>query len=427
MALLHPAAGAPPPMRPRKPLMNALRFPAFAKFLAANTFSYLGNWIERLAMSWIAWESSHSAFWTGIVAVGHIIPAAVLGPVFGALAERWELRRAAIAINIVLACFSTALFLMVIAVHPPVQLLAAASLLIGIASSLNHPVRLVIISQLVPAVALSSAARLNATSYNLSRVLGPALAGVLIAAFGAEWSLAANPLTFVPLILVFYTITLIPRERESDTQEPLLQSILEGMRYVRRDRIIRWCLIIAATSALFTRGVLEIIPVIVGQLLVGDSVLLAAITSACGGGAIVASVITSVIIPSHANAKKVTSLAAMGGALAILLVGLVPTMPSALIALTVASFCATLSAINSQTLVYGFAESAYRARTLTWWSTFSLGASAGGGVVMSLLAEFVALENLLIGAGALAFCSGAALYARRPATPQAGCSNRSAP
>jgi predicted MFS family arabinose efflux permease len=396
--------------------MNALNIPLFRNYLAANTFSYLGNWIERLSLSWITWETSHSAFWTGVVAVGHIIPAAFLGPLFGALAERWELRRAIIVINSILSIFSILLFGVVMIFQPPVQLLAAAALLIGVVSSLSHPVRLVVISQMVPAAALSSAARHNATSYNLSRVLGPAIAGVLIATFGADWSLAANPVTFVPLLAVLYGMKLAPRDRGNHTDSSVMRSILQGISYIRRDNIIAWCMAMTASNALLSRGVLEIIPVIVGQLLHGNSILLATISSVSGSGAILASILASALVPSHANAKRLTCLAAIGGGLAIVLIGIWPQVEMAVVAIGIASFCGTMSAINSQTLVYAFADSAYRARSLTWWSTFSLGASATGGVMLSALAEVSSLAGALIGVGAAAACVGLALYLLRPAT-----------
>jgi hypothetical protein len=100
----------------------------------------------------------------------------------------------------------------------------------------------------------------------------------------------------------------------------------------------------------------------------------------------------------------------------VLLIGLWPQVEVAVVAIGIASFCGTMSAINSQTLVYAFADSAYRARSLTWWSTFSLGASAAGGVILSLLAELASLAGALIGAGLLAACVGLVLYLRRPAT-----------
>ncbi|TAJ74186.1 MAG: MFS transporter [Sphingobium sp.] len=395
--------------------MHALRVPIFRYYLAANTFSYIGNWVERLSLSWIAWQMSGSALWTGLVAVGHLIPAAFLGPIFGALTERWEMRRAAIWLNSLLALMSASLFVVVITLHPPVQFLAAAALMIGVPTALNQPVRLVLVSQMIPAAALSSATRLAATSYNLSRVLGPAVAGLLIARFNADWSLAANPLSYLPLLAVFVAVRLQPHAPNGQAPRSLLASILDGIRYIRRDHLIAWCMLVTATNALLARGVLEIIPVIVGKLLKGDSALLATVTSVSGAGAIIASVLASSVIPNQANAKKITSLAALAGGVAIIAAGAAPTTMLTALAIGLISFSATLSSINSQSLVYVFADSAYRARTLTWWSTFSLGASAGGGVLLSSLAELVPFSWVLTATGAIALFAASALFATRPA------------
>lgn len=397
--------------------MNALTSPAFRQYLAANTLSFLGNWIERLSLGWLAWEMSHSTLWTGIVAVGHILPSAFLGPICGALTEGWELRRAAILINGVLATLSTALFCVVHLLHPPVQALALIAILIGVVTALFQPVRLVMISQLVPAEKLSSAARLSATAFNLSRVLGPALAGILIAMVGTEWSLAVNPGTYLPLIYVLTILELPSRPRHDAPSEPLWKSIREGVRYLARDRMIGWSMVLTASNALLARSILETMPVIVGKLLHGDSTLLATVTAVSGGGAILASFIASAIVPSHHNAGRISGVAALGAGLGTVLLGFAPSGTMMLIAIMATSLCTTLSSINSQALVYEVAQPDFRARTLTWWSTFSLGAAAGGGVLLSIVAQSVPLAAVVIAAGATtAFLAGGLLVAR-PSAP----------
>lgn len=397
--------------------MNALALPVFRNYLAVNTLSFLGNWVERLSLSWLAWQTSHSAVWTGLISVGHIIPSAFLGPICGALTEGWELRRAATVINAVLAALSTSLFAVVILFHPPVPALALIAIMIGVVTALFQPVRLVMISRLVPADTLSSAARLSATAFNLSRVLGPALAGFLIATVGTDWSLAVNPGTYLPLIYVLQTMKLLPRPRPEGKQEPLWASIREGMAYLGRDRTIGWCMVLTACNALLARSMLETMPVIVGKLLHGDSTLLATVTAVSGGGAILASFIASAIVPSHYNAGRIAGIAALAAGLGAALLGSAPEGTLMLVAIAATSLFTTLSSINSQALVYGVAQPAYRARTLTWWSTFSLGSAAGGGVLLSIAAQSVPLGAVLVGGGVVAACMAGILLAVHPAAP----------
>ena len=121
------------------------------------------------------------------------------------------------------------------------------------------------------------------------------------------------------------------------------------------------------------------------------------------------------LMQGQSNAKITTALAALFGGVATVLAAAAPSIALSTIAIGLISFSATLSSINSQSLVYIFADSTYRARTLTWWSTFSLGASAGGGVLLSLLGEFMDLSHVLAVTGSLALIVGAALFTTRPA------------
>jgi len=196
--------------------------------------------------------------------------------------------------------------------------------------------------------------------------------------------------------------------------EPLWASIRAGMGYLGRDRIIGWCMMLTASNALLARSVLETMPVIVGKLLHGDSTLLATVTAVSGGGAITASFIASAIVPSHHNAGRIAGTAALGAGLAATLLGFAPWGAAMLIAIAATSLCTTLSSINSQALLYDVALPAFRARTLTWWSTFSLGAAAGGGVLLSIAARNVPLGAVLIVAGTVAACLAGALLVTRP-------------
>lgn len=394
--------------------MNALGQPGFRPFLFANTLSFLGSWIERLSLSWLAWELSGSAFWTGLVAAAFFLPSALLGPIVGAIAERWDMRRAAIWTNGMMTAFSFALFIIVMWLRPPVAVLAVMALVIGVVVAVNNPVRLVIVSQLVDKAAFSSAVRWNATAYNVTRVLGPAIAGVLIATIGARWSLLANPFSYLPLLAALAFIPFRPREARAASVGSQMGAIKDGMRYILRDGAILWCMGLTAINALAVRSILEIMPVVVGELLKGDVILLGVLGSASGAGSLLGATFSSMLRISDRNSARLAAVFTVPGGLTLALLGAGWLPDFTIFLVAAAAFCATICAINCQALVFTLAPSDYHARTMTWWTTLSLGASSLGGVIISAAVEFVPMDLIVIVSGLVGAIGAVIIYQRTP-------------
>ncbi|GKY89944.1 MFS transporter [Sinisalibacter aestuarii] len=379
--------------------MSAIRHAGFAKYMAANVVSYSGLWIERVALGWYAWETTQSTFWTGFVAVAYVAPSGILGPFLGVLAENWPMRRAAILVNIALALISTLLFVTVRFFEPGIVVIAAISLLIGTASAAMHPVRLVMVSQIVPPGLLSGAVRLNAAAFNVTRIAGPALAGVLIAAIGTENSLAVNPITFLPIIFVLAHIPLAERPRSALRAGTPRQGLVDGLRYVVQDGLIRWCILATSINAIFVRSVIEIMPAITGGALDGDSHQLAILTSTAGIGALAASLAMNLPILASRDVFRTTMVALAVGTLSVTIAGLFPVPLVMTGALAAAAASATIVAIGTQATLHVSVAEDYRARTLTWWTTTSFGAIALSGFALGALGDLVPMSAVVAGAG----------------------------
>ena len=160
--------------------MNALTHPGFISYFLTNTLSLLGIWILKVGMGWLSWQITQSTFWTSVVSLLLMAPVGLLGPFIAVFVERWDARRAMLATKLMMVVITTAIFVIQILGQHNLWTLVAGSTALGLLSAFQHPVRLVFISLVVPRPYLASAVGLNSVSWNLSRIIGPGLAGLTI-------------------------------------------------------------------------------------------------------------------------------------------------------------------------------------------------------------------------------------------------------
>ena len=167
--------------------------------------------------------------------------------------------------------------------------LVITSIALGILSAVHHPIRLVFISIVVPKTHLTSAIGLNSVSWNMSRVVGPGISGFAIVFLGLANTFCLALVSYLPLIVTLFVLPLSVRKSDGVTKERFLEKMRNGARVALNSQVIFTALCIVALNSFFIRGVLEIQPAIVGQILGGDSQALALATAAAGVGALLAS------------------------------------------------------------------------------------------------------------------------------------------
>ncbi|RUT28576.1 MFS transporter [Arsenicitalea aurantiaca] len=393
---------------------SAFRHGPFRWYFGAGLVSFMGMWFEKVALGWFAWELTESTFWTGFVAVAATAPVGLLGPVIGVYAERWDMRRVSVILNVAMAIVSAIFFYL--AITPGVSILpvAALALVLGVIGAFYHPVRLVLVTQVVPRQFLPSAVGLMAVAFNLSRVIGPALAGLLIAAAGLPPAFIVNAVSYLPIVAVIAVLPLITRPQIERVQSSLGAQLRDGLSYALNDRLIRWCLAIVVWSATIGRGALEIMPAVVGGILSGTSSDLAIIASAGGLGALAAAMGVGILTPTTAQIARLAQFLLPVTTLLIVLVGLSANPVQMAIVFCLLGLTTTVVGIGCQMIVQLEVAEAYRARVLTWWSTANFGGVTFGGLVLGSIGDVVPLSWVMVAIGILGLGLALPLVARRP-------------
>ena len=372
--------------------MTALSNKPFKLYFFTNTIALLGLWIQKIGVGWLTWEITESTFWTSFVTLALMAPAGIIGPVFAVFAENWNMRKASIILKILMFLVGGIIwFLQYLDMHS-LFTLAFLSILQGLLSACYHPVRLVFVSIVVPRNLLSSAVGLNSASFNGSRVVGPAFAGVTITLYNLETTFFIAMLTYIPLIPVLIYMPLRERIKSSNTEKQFFKSLLEGGKVALQSPIISKGLFVVFISAFFVRGMLEIQPTIAGEILNKGSVGLSLITATAGFGALLASIWIG--FRANIDIKIETKLVSMltVGLVVSFILGFISDMYLMAFAFTIVGFTTTAVGIGTQTLIQLEVDEIYRARVLTWWSSVSFGSLTIGGILLGFAGEFIPLN-----------------------------------
>ncbi len=372
---------------------RTMQIPNYRNYMLGNLSSQLGMWVQRIAVQWLTWQLTGSPAWLGIIAFADFFPNVVMAPLAGALADRLD-RLSAIRLYMWISAFiSTAMAALVISDMITMELLVVLVVINGTAMAFNYPVRLAMIHALVEREALTSAIGLNAVTFNISRIGGPALAGFIIAQWSVAPAFAFTAVSDVGFIVTLYMIHLAStgetREKRSLRQIPA--EIMEGYRYARSHPGIGPLLIILVSTTLFARPVHDLYAGFADDVFGRGADGLAWLTGMLGVGAFIG----SIFLAGRGGVEGLTRmLVAAVLVFVIALVGFTATdiFWFACLCTMVAGLSVVTVGVAEQTLLQASVDSAMRGRILSMYSLIARGFPAIGALVMGYAATFVGLR-----------------------------------
>ncbi|NCF50551.1 MFS transporter [Gammaproteobacteria bacterium] len=366
-------------------------------YLIGNTISLHGLWIYRVALGWYAWQISNSEFWVGVVAFAQFAPAVVFGPLFGVLADRFDRRAASLLINSMSILNMLLMGLLAQLGQIDITVLAMLSLMQGTLDGAHMPVRMSVVPNLVDKSQLQSAIAITSISFNVSRFVGPALAGVVIAGSGVAAAFVLNGVSYLSLIAAMIVVRLNPATERPHRPRHVWHEMGEGVRYVLSHPRIRALLVIIAVASLFGRGVLEMMPAFADEVYQRGSAALAILTSAIGAGAIVSGLVLS--RGAGWLDAQVIRWAVIAGGLLIALLGLLDQFWVAVGVVVLLGIILSLCGIGSQILIQTLVEDEVRGRVSSLWGTITFGGTALGSLLVGTAASVWGLQNVVVAAG----------------------------
>jgi MFS family permease len=386
---------------------SAIRNRNYLIYLIGNTISLHGLWIYRVALGWYAWEISGSEFWVGIVAFSQFAPAVVFGPLFGVLADRFDRRAASLLINSMSVMNMLLLGLLAALGVIDIYVLTLLAFMQGTLDGAHMPVRMTIVPNLVEKNQLQSAIAITSISFNVSRFVGPAIAGLIIAIYGVAAAFMVNGVSYLALIAVMLIVRLNPTAEKPSKERHVWREMGEGINYIMGNPAIRALLLIIAVASVFGRGALEMMPVFADAIFDRGSAGLAALTSAIGAGAVISGLAMSRGV-GWLNVRIIRVAVIIAGLL-IASLGLIEQFWIAVTVVVWLGIILSLCGVGSQILIQTLIDDSVRGRVSSFWGVIAFGGTALGSLLIGTAANIWGLQEVVIVSGLL--CSTAALFA----------------
>jgi MFS family permease len=389
----------------------------FGIYVAGNSVSLIGTWMQRIGVGWLAWDLSHSGAVLGLAAFADLFPTVLIGPFGGALADRLDrlrLIKIAQAIGLVQAL---SLCLLTASGRINVLLLLALVLVGGLAGGVEQPARLALVPSLVPRPHLATAVAINSIVFNSARFVGPALAGLAIVWLGVAAVFLLNASSFAGFLLALARLRLAPAAPPRMTAS-VLEAIGEGLRYTAGHAAIGPILLVHAALAVAARPFFELLPGFADQIFGRGAPGLATLSSTVGIGA----VISGFWLAQRSDQKQLTPVVLANSlllALATLCFALSSWFPAAIACVGVAGFAMVATGVATQTLIQITVDEAVRGRVLSLFGLIFRGGPALGALVIGAASELVGLQAPLATGAVLGLAACSLLWRRRQAIARA--------
>ena len=285
------------PARSRNPFRILAIHRNFRLFLTGQTLSLIGSWMQTMALGWLSLELSNSVFIVGLVASIGAIPVVLFSMHAGALVDRTDRLKVVRITQLVYLAEAVVLWLLVLTGHATIGALLVLAFIQGLATAIEVPARQSMMIQLVGRDDLQAGIALNSSAFNLARIIGPAIGGLVIHRFGIAWCFGLNALSFVAVIwgLTLIRLPVVPSALAGTRLRAILsgatRDAVVGLRHLDQPGIVRDLLSLVTVGAIFGSPFITLMPVIARDRLGLDASGYGALLASLGVGGLMGALV----------------------------------------------------------------------------------------------------------------------------------------
>lgn len=364
----------------------ALRHHNYRLWFAGQVVSLIGTWMQSVAQGWVVYLLTGSKLALGTIAFMGTVPTLFLMLPAGAIVDRVPKRSLLLvtqAIMMVLALILTAL-----AATGTLQVwhLGLLALALGVTQSFDAPTRQAMVAEIVEDRRdLMNAIALNSTMFNLARVVGPAIGGLVLAALGPAWCFGLNALTFLAVLVALWRMRL-PSRPVASLRQPIMRQVAAGLSYIRNEPPVRTMITLVGVSSLFGTSYVVLLPAFAADVLRAGEAGLGALNAAVGGGALVG----SLTVASFGRFRRKGLLLTVGSLLfpiGVILFSLSRTLPLSMAALAVVGWSVVTQNATINTLIQSMCPDELRGRVMAVFTLMIFGATPFGSLLAGSIGE----------------------------------------
>ena len=386
----------------------ALDIPAFRNYFIATTVPNTGSWMQIVAQGWLVLSLTDSPFYLGLVGLVRAVPTILLSLIGGVLADHFDRRRILIVTQSVAMISSILLAVLVIADVVTVWHILTISFISSIFFAADNPTRQALVPDLVGKERLTSAIGLNAAAWNGAAVIGPSIAGILIAVVGVSGAFAVNAVSYLAVMGVVITMPELPRY--ASTKRSVAGQLADGMRYIGGQRAIWGILLLIAIPSLGARPYIQMMPVFARDILGLGATGYGVLMAASGIGALIGALAVTSL---GASTRRGTILLAVTAGLGLTLIAFSSShwlLPSLALVVVVGG-ASTLMMSLANAVLQGLVPGEMRGRVMSVYSLIAAGFMPLGSMLLGSLGSLIGVP-LAVGLGGAITIATAALSAR---------------
>jgi len=388
--------------------LRALRHRNFQLFFSGQLISLIGTWMQSVAQAWLVYRLTRSAFLLGAVGFTSQIPVFLIALIGGTTADRVNRQRLVIATQTASMLLAAILAWLTLTGRVEIWQIFVLAAMLGVVNAFDIPGRQSFLVDMVGKEDLMNAIALNSSMFNGARVIGPAVAGILVAKIGEGWCFAANALSYVAVIIGLFLMR-VDCARRAGSHSPL-HDIIEGFRWVYQTRIIRALLLLIGLMSLVGMPYTVLMPVFADQILHGGPSGLGTLMGTTGVGALLG----ALTLASKTGVKGLgrwvaLSCAAFG--VSLLLFSFSRWFWVSVALLLPAGYSMMLQMACSNTLIQTMVPDHLRGRVMALYSMSMLGMAPFGALFGGAVAHRVGAP-ITVASGGIACLTGAIWFGR---------------
>jgi len=399
--------GAPKKLRAPE-ILRALRHRNFQLFFSGQLISLIGTWMDNVAEGWLVYRLTHSSLLLGVATFASQFPVFLLAPLGGMIADRWDRRKIVIGTqtsSMILAFILAILTLARIVTVREVIILAA---FMGMVNAVDIPTRQAFLVEMVGRDDLMNAIALNSSMFNAARVIGPSIAGVVVAWKGEGWCFFANAVSYIAVIAGL--IAMKVKQKAAVHVPSPMEHIAEGFRFARGTAPIRAILLLIALVSLVATPYAVLMPIFAARVLHGNARTLGVLMAASGIGAVAG----ALLLAARSGVKGLgrwVALACAGFGSALILFSFSRSYPLSVALLLPVGFCGMVQMASSNTLIQAMVPDGLRGRIMSIYSMMFMGMVPLGSLLAGTIAARIGAP-WTVAIGGTAGIIGAIIFGR---------------
>ena len=367
-------------------MLGALKHRNFRLFFFGQSISLVGTWMQQVAMIWLIYRLSDSAFLLGLVGFCSQVPSFFLAPVAGVFTDRWNLHRTILLTQTLSMCQAMILAVLSLTGTVAIWHVLALSVLLGFVTALDVPARQAFLIQMVEGREyLTNAIGLNSSMFNGARLVGPAIAGFLIAVVGEGACFLLNGLSYLAVLAALLAMRLPPQAAARPPQH-VLRELIDGFRYAFGFLPIREILILLALVNIAAMPLTVLLPVFAKSVLQGGPGTLGLLTGAMGLGALLGALLLAYRKSVLGLGRQIAWASGAFG-LSLILFSFSHVLWLSMVLLVAGGFAVMMETAASNTILQTIVDDDKRGRVMSFYAMAFLGAAPLGSLLAGSLAS----------------------------------------